>query len=80
MIRLNLLVEDEIPAMLTELAGGERKRGEKVSELVRSLYAARSRQPAASQADRIEHELAGVAGRIRELDGRVTALERMLGK
>ena len=77
MIRLNLLVEDDVPAMLTELAGGERKRGEKVSALVRALYEARAARPAASQADRIEHELAGITGRIRELDGRLSALERL---
>ena len=77
MIRLNLLVEDDIPSMLTELAGGERKRGEKVSALVRALHEARNTRPAASQADRIEHELAGITGRIRELDGRLSALERL---
>lgn len=77
-VRLNLNVDDDIPAMLTELAGGERKRGEKVSEIVRDLYQSRNRAPGGSQTDRIENELAGVAGKMRELEGRLVTIERNL--
>ena len=77
-VRLNLNVDDDIPAMLTELAGGERKRGEKVSEIVRDLYQSRNRAPGGSQTDRIENELAGVAGKMRELEVRLAKAEREL--
>ena len=74
-VRLNLNVDDDIPAMLTELAGGERKRGDKVSEIVRDLYRSRNRAPGGSQVDRIENELSGVAGKLRELEGRLLKAE-----
>lgn len=77
-VRLNLNVDDDIPAMLTELAGGERKRGDKVSELVRALYQSRNRAPGGSQVDRIENELSGITGRLNELDGRLVRVEREL--
>lgn len=77
-VRLNLNVDDDIPAMLTELAGGERKRGEKVSEIVRALYQSRNRVPGGSQVDRLEYELSGITGRLKELDGRLLTVEREL--
>ena len=75
-IRLNLIVDDEVPAMLTELAGGERKRGERVSELVRAVYESRNKARGGSDLVRIENELAGVAGKLRELEGRLVQMER----
>ena len=77
-VRLNLNVDDDIPEMLTALAGGERKRGDKVSEIVRDLYLIRNRAPGGSQNDRIEHELAGIAGRLTELDRRQAGAEGKL--
>ena len=77
-VRLNLNVDDDIPAMLTALAGGERKRGDKVSEIVRDLYQSRNRAPGGSQVDRIENELSGITGRLNELDGRLVRVEREL--
>ena len=74
-VRLNLLVDEDIPAMLTELAGGERKRGEKVSELVRAVYEGRGRAKGGSDLARIENELAGVAGKLKEIEGRLLQVE-----
>lgn len=75
-IRLNLLVDDDIPDMLTALAGSERKRGQKVSELVRAVYESREKALAGGELARIENELAGVAGKLKEHESRLLQLER----
>ena len=75
-IRLNLLVDDDIPDMLTALAGSERKRGQKVSELVRAVYESREKALTGGELARIENELAGVAGKLKEHEGRLLQLER----
>ena len=77
-VRLNLNVDDDIPEMLTLLAGGERKRGEKVSELVRAVYESRGRAKGGADLARIENELAGMAGKIKEWEGRQVQLERQV--
>lgn len=77
-VRLNLNVDEDIPAMLTALAGGERKRGEKVSELVRAVYESRQKSAGGAEAARIENELAGVAVRINELAARLSRVEGTL--
>lgn len=75
-IRLNLLVDDDIPEMLTALAGSERKRGQKVSELVRAVYESQQKASTGGELARIENELAGVAAKLKEHEGRLLALER----
>jgi len=42
-VRLNLIIDDDAPAMLTTLAKSERKRGEWVSGVVRAAYEARGK-------------------------------------
>ena len=79
-VRMNMIVDDDIPGMLTELAGGERKRGEKISELVRAVYEGRGRGKSTSDLARIENELGGVAGKLRELDGRLLQVEKQMGR
>jgi len=75
-IRLNLLVDDDIPDMLTALAGSERKRGQKVSELVRAVYESREKALTGGELARIQNELAGVAGKLKEHESRLLQLER----
>lgn len=76
-IRLNLLVDDDIPAMLTALAGSERKRGQKVSELVRAVYESREKATAGgSELARLSNELGGVAVQLKEHEARLLQLER----
>lgn len=75
-VRLNLLVDDDVPAMLTALAGSERKRGQKVSELVRAVYESREQALAGGDLARIENELAGVAGKLKDHESRLLQLER----
>lgn len=73
--RLNLSVDEGISAMLTELAGGERKRGQWLSDLVRSMYEQRQ-QIASSDVEQLKMGFAGVVGSTKMLEARVTQLER----
>ena len=71
--RLNLAVDDGIGDMLSRLAGGERKRGSYLSDLVRGLAATQGRP----DADPLTLEMAvkGMAGQLQTLAGRVAILE-----
>lgn len=75
-IRLNLLVDDDIPEMLTALAGGERKRGQKVSELIRAVYESQQEASTGNELEQIRLTLAGVAGKLKELEGRLLQVEK----
>lgn len=75
--RLNLTVDDGIGDMLTELAEGERKRGQWLSTLVRSMYDQR-RQLAVSDIEQVKMGFAGLVGTTRMLETRVAQLERQL--
>ena len=75
-IRLNLSVEDDIPDKLSALAGGERKRGEYLSELVRNLY--QSRQVEGITAERQQVMIDGLLAQVKHLEGRLSRTEREL--
>lgn len=75
--RLNLTVDDGIGDMLTELAEGERKRGQWLSNLVRSMYDQR-RQLAVSDIEQVKMGFTGLVGTTRMLESRVTQLEHQV--
>ena len=75
--RLNLLVDEGVGAMLTELAEGERKRGQWISTFVRSVYEQRQ-QIAVSDIEQIRVGFTGLIGTTRALENRVQSLERRL--
>ena len=52
------------------------ERGEKVSELVRAVYESREKALSGGDLARIENELAGVAGRLKDHETRLLRLER----
>ena len=80
-IRLNLIVDDDVPEMLSALAKGERKRGEWVSDIVRARYASQQRgQIGASDVERLTYEVAGLEGEVARLAARVEELERQAHK
>ncbi len=72
--RMNLQVEDGIGDVLTALAGGERKRGAWLSDLLRAMELSAGQQVGAEfETLRLSHQ--GLAGQVRTLDGRVMGLE-----
>jgi hypothetical protein len=76
--RLNLSVEDDIPAKLSELAGGERKRGEFVTRLVRQLHEESRSVQTGVNLEGLRLQVLGLAGQVRSLEGRIIKLERTL--
>lgn len=75
-IRLNLSVDDDIPDKLSALAGGERKRGEYLSELVRTLH--QSRHTEGVTVERLQVQIDGLIAQVKHLEGRLSRSEREL--
>jgi hypothetical protein len=73
--RLNLAVDDGIGTLLTELAGGERRRGQYLSMLVRGLIMA---DDAATSTVTPAFAVHGLAARVAGLEGRLEAAEAQL--
>lgn len=74
--RLNLMVEDGIGDTLSALAGGERKRGAWLSDLVRGMAQAKGHPEA--DANTLLFAVRGVAGQVQMIEGRVATLEVQL--
>lgn len=79
MARLNLTVAEDVPDLLTELAGGERKRGDYLTDLVREL-AQREDAPPEEVIEGLRLQVVGLAGLVGELDRRLKAVEREIAQ
>lgn len=75
--RLNLIVDDGVGVMLTELAEGERKRGQWITSLVRSMHEQR-RNIAVTDIEEIRMGFAGLVASVKMLEGRTMQLEQQL--
>ena len=72
--RVTLSLDDGVSDMLAVLAGGERKRGRWISEVVRAAY--ENRQTAeSSDVNTLRLALAGLSGELTALRGRVEKIE-----
>lgn len=74
--RLNLSVDDGIGDLLSQLAGGERKRGEYLSKLLVGM--AQHRGPTVSNDEMLGMAVRGLAGKVQSHDGRLAMLEARL--
>jgi len=76
--RLNRMVEDGIADLLTELAGGERRRGAWLSDLVRgmSMQGIQGVSGADFEALRLSHN--GLCALVRSAEGRLLLTETRL--
>lgn len=68
------MVDEGVGDLLTRLAGGERKRGQWLSDLVRGM-ADQAGQVAGSDFDSLRLSHAGLIGQVRVQEGRLLALE-----
>lgn len=75
--RLNLAVEDGIGDMLSALAGGERKRGQYLSDLIRGMAKVTSKPM--MDTITMEFALRGLAGQVQALEGRLAVMEARIG-
>lgn len=74
-VRMNLNVDPDIPEMLAELAGGHRRMGAYMTDLIRSAYAG---QPVSGQPGEIElltGALRHLSVKVKEHDARLAQLE-----
>lgn len=72
------MVDNDVPALLIELAGGERRRGEYVSKLVRAVYENDRLVAAGADLEALRLALTGMAARLIAAEGRLLATERQL--
>jgi len=74
--RLNLAVDDGIGELLTQLAGGERKRGQYLSDLVRGL--AQTQGAPGADLQTLLFVVRGVTGQVQGIEGRLSMVEAQL--
>lgn len=76
MERLNLSVEDGIGDLMTELAGGSRQRGAWLSQIVKQMHQGKELVGDSGNMEILQAAMANIAGRMNELEGRVSELEK----
>ena len=76
--RLNLTVADDIPDKLTALAGGERKRGQYLTDLIRATYDVQATTQTGIDLEGLRLQLLGLAGQVQALESRITQMEKTL--
>jgi len=76
--RVNLVVDDGVGEMLAELAGGERKRGRYISDLIRAAYEVQATAVPATDVETLRLGLTGLAGTVKGLEGRLLTVEAEL--
>ncbi len=76
--RLNLSVADDIPEKLAALAGGERKRGQFLTNLIRSLYDAQATTQEGMDIEALRLQVLGLAGQVKALEARLAQVEKNL--
>lgn len=74
--RLNLAVDDGIGDLLTRLAGGERKRGAFLSDVIRGL--AQTHGTPGADVQTLLFAVRGVTGQVQGIDGRLSVVETQL--
>jgi hypothetical protein len=74
--RVNLMLDANVLDWLDSLAGSERKRGQYISQLIRSAWAAQQAAPDIRQmdVDGLRLLVQGLAGRVVAVEGEVTEL------
>ena len=76
--RINFVVGADVPDKLTVLAGGVRKRGEYLTQLVRAVYAGEHEAHTGADIEHIKLTVTGLAAKLMTLEGRLLTVEREL--
>jgi hypothetical protein len=78
--RVNLMLDADVTDMLDELAEGERKRGQYISQLIRNAYAAKRSAPdvRTMDMDALRLMVQGLAGRVISAEGEIISLRSQL--
>lgn len=76
--RINFVVGTDVPDKLTQLAGGERKRGEYLTQLIRAVYAGEHEAQAGVDAEHLRLTVTGLAAKQMAIESRLLSVEREL--
>jgi hypothetical protein len=78
--RVNLMLDSDVIDWLDFLAGGERKRGQYISQLIRNAYAAQRSAPDVREMDldALRLMVQGLAGRVIAVEGEISNLRSQL--
>jgi hypothetical protein len=78
--RVNLMLDVDVIDWLDSLAGGERKRGQYISSLIRNAWAARQAAPdvRTMDLDALRLMVQGLAGRVIAAEGEIISLRSQL--
>ena len=74
-VRMNLNVDPEIPTMLAELAGGNKRMGAYLSNLIRSAHAGQESAGRPGDTEVLANAVAHLSAKVKEIDGRLLQLE-----
>ena len=75
-VRMNLNVDPDVPGMLADLAGGQRRMGAYLSELIRSAHAGTNRAGKPGEFEMLAGTVMHLSAKVKELDGRLLQLEQ----
>ena len=78
--RLTVVLEDGVPEMLVKLAGGPRRQGEYLTRVIKALYAGEMAVHEGAEVEQMRLSLSGLAGKVKEMDGRLLLVERNLAQ
>ncbi len=76
--RLNLVVDDGVGEIMTEMAGGERRRGQWLSDLVRAMHEQGIKAQQGGDLETLRYSVTGMTGQIKILEGRLVNMEKQL--
>lgn len=76
--RITLVIEDGVNQKLIELAGGERKRGAWLSDLVNAAYENQAAAVPATDVETLRLSVVGLSGEVEMLKGRLLRAERQI--
>lgn len=78
--RLNTILDPDVIPMLDELAGGERKRGAMIGQLVRTAYAGQKSNADLRTMDveSLRLTVLGLNGRVQAVEGEIMRLQAQL--
>ena len=75
-VRMNLNVDEDIPALLAGLAGGQRKMGSYLALLIRQVAASDDLIGKPGELDMLRSAVNHLAAKVKELDARLSQVER----
>ncbi len=77
-VRMNLNVDEDVPAMLAEIAGSQRRMGEYLSNLIRSIHAGQKAAGEPGDLAMVENATRHLSAKMKELDARQTQIEQQI--